>query len=180
MPRLHAQRTTLRDARALTSTTVRPSPRPSQRFAGRRAAGRARAGASVGVHPAAASGRGCGRAVQNGLGTGKEGKNLCHRRARRRTLSSLRSDNTSWQRTTRLAWAHCRRPPAANAAVMPPCTSPPIRCTGSDPYCTLLATGASACHMTRPDGCDEEDARIYPERCEFMACLPADWPAAAA
>ena len=57
---------------------------------------------------------------------------------------------------------------------------PPIRCTGSDPYCTLLATGASACHMTRPDGCDEEDARIYPERCEFMACLPADWPAAAA
>ena len=46
------------------------------------------------------------------------------------------------------------------------------------PYYTLLTTGASACRMTIPDGYDEEDARTYPERCEFMTCLPADWPVA--
>lgn len=46
------------------------------------------------------------------------------------------------------------------------------------PYYTLITTGASACRMIRPDEYDEEDARMYPERCEFMTCLPADWPVA--
>ena len=46
------------------------------------------------------------------------------------------------------------------------------------PYYTLLTTGASACRMKPPDGYDADDRRAYPERCEFMACLPADWPVA--
>ena len=32
--------------------------------------------------------------------------------------------------------------------------------------------------MKPPDGYDADDRRAYPERCEFMACLPADWPVA--